>query len=528
MLVTNDIPQAPFGFAYGVYGVGMFAPGEVFPHQSQQARITRYRENRRLFEGQHHDVFEAQNNRLSKTQRDIVYLSVNLPGLICKKSADFLFGEAPQFSSGLNADAPEQKALERIAGENTLSTAAYEMALGAAMRGDSFIKIRYGQEYGGALPSSLDPFRVFIEAQNPEYVFPEPHVNDTKRIAAYHVAFPVVVPDTADREWVLNVESHYPGTILYHSYRMNPERINANGTIDTWRIYAKIDGDTTVNTGVPIPLVVHVPNYALDDSWAGMDDLSEIKSLVDELNNRLSLIAVILDKHSDPAIAIPSGLMETDENGRPVFHVGRDKVFEIMGKDEIIPQYITWDGQLQAAFTEVNLLIDQILTIAEIPSVALGKDNSGTSGSSGLSIKWRMNSLLSKVNRKRGYFDKALRQVMLIAQLLEHVQGNPGYKVTMPKIVFMDGLPDDEMENAQIMNLRTGGQPTLSKKTAIMRLDNLTAEQAAEEMARIDAEQETVDASIFNTPAESGDDPPADEPPADVPPDNDTGGDDDS
>ena len=522
MLITNNPPLPPFGYAYGVYGAGMFAPGEVFPHQSQQARIERYRENRKLFEGQHHEVFEAQNNRLSQTQRDIVYLSVNIPGVICKKSADFLFGEAPQFSSGLKADAPEQKALERLATENTLSITAYELALGAAMRGDSFLKIRWGQEHGGILPASIDPYRVFIEPQNAEYVFPEPHVNDAKRIAAYHVACPEVVPNTSDQEWILNVESHYPGRIVYQSFRMNPERVNSDGLIATWRIYAKIDGGSVVETGVPFPLIVHIPNYALDDSWQGLDDLSELKSLVDELNNRLSLIAVILDKHSDPAIAIPSGLMETDENGRPIFHVGRDKVFEIMGKDEIIPQYIVWDGQLQAAFTEVNLLIDQILTIAEIPSVALGKDNSGTSGSSGLSIKWRMNSLLSKVNRKRGYFDKALKQAMLIAQLLEHAHGTPDYETTRPNILFMDGLPDDEMENATIMNLRTGGKPTLSQKSAIMRLDNLTAEQAAEEMARIDDEQETVDSSIFNkAPADvNADVPPADE----APPEGDIGG----
>lgn len=520
MLITNDPPKTPFGYSYGVYGVDMFAIGETYPHPNHEARITRYRENRKLFSGQHYEVFERQNNRLSRTQRDIVYLSVNLPGLICKKSADFLFGESAQFSSGLNADAPEQKALERIAAENNLGIATYELALGAAIRGDSFMKIRWGQEHGGILPPAIDPFRVFIEAQNPEYVFPETSPNDAKKITVFHVAYPVVVPDTADQDWILNVESHYPGKIIYHQHRMHPERIGDGGTIETWRIYAHIEGMREVETGIPFPLIIHVPNYGLDDSWAGFDDISEMKSLLDELNNRLSLISVILDKHSDPAIAIPSGLLDTDEDGRPVFHVGRDKVFEIMSKDEIVPQYITWDGQLQAAFTQVNLLIDQILTIAEIPSVALGKDNSGTSGSSGLSIKWRMNSLLSKVNRKRGYFDKALKQAMLVAQLLEHAHGKPDYKITRPTIVFMDGLPDDEMENAQIMNLRTGGQPTLSQKTAIMRLDNLTAEQADAELERIKDETEKVDASIFNKPSAGADPPEGD----DEPPEDDTGG----
>jgi hypothetical protein len=487
----------------------MFAVGESFPHPHHEARVARYRANRKLFTGQHYDVFERQNNRMSQTQRDIVYLTVNLPGLICKKSADFLFGENAQYSSGTKADSPEQKALERIGADNNLGITNYELALGAAVRGDSFYKLRWGQEHGGLLPANIDPFRVFVEAQNPEYVFPETSPTDAKRIMVFHVAYPVVVPDTADQEWILNVESHYPGKIIYHQHRMKPERVGENCEIQSWRIYATMDGSTEVNTGVPFPLIIHVPNYGLDDSWEGFDDLSELKPLLDELNNRLSLISVILDKHSDPAMAIPSGLMDTDEDGRPMFHVGRDKVFEIMGKDEIIPQYIVWNGQLESAFSEVNLLVEQILTLAEIPSVALGKDNSGTSGASGLSIKWRMNSLLSKVNRKRAYFERALKQVMLVAQLLEHAHGRPDYKITPPKITFMDGLPDDEMENASIMNLRTGGQATLSQKTAIMRLDGLTAEQADAELERIKDETETVDASIFNK------EPGAEDPPQD-------------
>lgn len=502
MQITNAPPKPVQGYQYGAYGADMFAIGELYPHPHHAPRIQRYRENRKLFEGRHYDVFERQHNRMSKTQRDIVYTAVNLPGLVCKKSADFLFGESAQYSSGGAAATPEQRALERLAADNSLGTTNYELALGAACRGDSFYKVRWGQEFWGVLPPRIDPFRVFIEAQNAEYVFPETSPADANHIIAFHIAYPVVVANTADQDWVLFVESHYPGKIVHHQHRMHPITSAPDGQIINWRIYAEIEGSRAeTTTGIPFLLVVHVPNYSLDDGWHGIDDLSELKPLLDELNNRLSLISVILDKHSDPAMAIPSGLMDSDVDGKPIFHVGRDKIFEIMGKDEIIPQYITWDGQLQAAFTEIDKLIDLILTIAEIPSVALGKDNSGTSGASGLSIKWRMNSLLSKVNRKRGYFDRALKQALLLAQMLEHkMGGKQDYKITRPNIVFQDGLPDDEMENAQIMSIRTGGAATISQHTAIMRLDNLTAEQAKKESKQIKSEADTVDASIFNKP----------------------------
>src|SRR5690606_41979749 len=65
-----------------------------------EERIERYRKNKKLFKGFHYDVFERVHNRLSKNQRNLVYIAVNLPGLICKKSADFLFGESPTYSAG--------------------------------------------------------------------------------------------------------------------------------------------------------------------------------------------------------------------------------------------------------------------------------------------------------------------------------------------------------------------------------------------------------------------------------------------
>ena len=184
--------------------------------------------------------------------------------------------------------------------------------------------------------------------------------------------------------------------------------------------------------------------------------------MFDEINHRISQIANILDKHADPAIAVPAGTMGEDEEGNPVFRVGIDKVFELLGKDDLVPQYITWDGQLQAAFQELEKLIDILLINAEIPSVALGQGDSGTSGSSGLSIKWRMNSLLAKINRKRQYYDKGLKQILYVAQLLEQNRmGVVEYQPTVPKIKFNDGLPDDETEMANVMAIRTAGSQSL-------------------------------------------------------------------
>ncbi|MDF2612552.1 MAG: hypothetical protein K0S71_338 [Clostridia bacterium] len=476
-----------------------FQLGEFFPptQDGHSDRVARYKENKKLFLGKHHEIYKQVQGKES----DLLYVSINLPSIICKKSADFLYGESAQVSAGKRDDSPEQKAIDRIVKDNDLNITNYESSLSNAYRGDAFYKIRWGQNYGGALPEELDPFRAIIENQNAEYVYPEPNLYDANKIEAFHIAVPIQV----DRgKYVLDVESHYSGHIEYGRYTIRPISTDTQGNVDSFTITGIVEGSfTTVLTGVPMPLIVHVPNYSLDDSWQGVDDLSEHKSIFDEINNRISQISQILDKHSDPALAVPSGLLGSDEDGNPTFRVAVNKVFEIMGKDDVMPEYITWNGQLQEAFTELDKLVELLFMMAEIPTVALGKGDSGTSGSSGLAIKWRMNSLLSKINRKRQYYEKALKQVFIVAQLLEHnVGGRSDYEITIPVLRFGDGLPKDELETANIMAIRTKGSQTMSQKTALMIMDGLTEEQADNEIERIKEEQEAAgmfaDPSIFN------------------------------
>jgi hypothetical protein len=504
----------------------MFGIGNYFPPPAHIKRIARYRENKKLFLGDHYDVFERVKKRLSTDQREIIYVSVNMAGLISKKNADLLFGESPVYSSGGEDKSKEQQALERFARDNDLNITNYESALGNSYRGDSFYKIRWGQRYNGQLSKDIDPFRIFIEPQIAEYVYPETDPLNANNINAYHVAYPLLFEDGSilnehdlenlagirkdgrmianGDQWVLYVESHYPGKIVYRQFRMDALSVSVDNEVTDWKIRSEYpDARREVTTGVPFPLIAHVPNYGTGDSWEGLDDLSEIKPLLDELNNRLSLLAVILDKHSDPAMVVPAGSLEDGEDGKPIFHAGRDKVFEVMDKNEVKPEYITWDGQAQACFEEIKFLVDMILTVAEIPPVALGRDNSGTSGSSGLAIKFRMNSLLAKINRKRQYYDRTLRRVLLIAQLLEDTKIDIDYKITDPTIKFKDGLPDDEFEQAQIYSLRLGGKATISQRTALMQLDNLTEEQAEAEIKRMKEETDAeaaVSSSVFNEP----------------------------
>lgn len=477
----------------------LFKTGGVFPPQTHYERIRRYRINKKLYEGHHCDVFK-KNMSIEGRARALLYISINLAGTICKKSADFLFGEDLKILAGNGSKTKEQRAFDRFYEENHLNILLYESALSNAYLGDSFIKVRYGQEYAGELPPEFDEHRVLIETLNPEYVYPETMEWDRGKIKCYHVAVPYHVKK--EDRWVLKVESHYAGKIVYCDYNISPLCYNRDNEVEQFTINGAVEGTATVvATGVNVPLIVHIPNTGSVECWEGKDDLTEHHAILDEINNRLSQISDILDKHANPALAIPAGLLGEDEYGNAQFRVATDKVFEVLGKEDIVPQYITWSSNLNEAFLELDKLVELLLMSAEVPPIVLGKET-GTSGTGSLAIKWQMNSLLSKVNRKRQYYAKGIKQIFYIAQKLEEALGISDYAITIPNLQFQDGLPRDDMEQANIMSIRTNGVKTMSQKTAIMLLNNMTEEQAEQEIDRINEENEsetiTANPDIFN------------------------------
>lgn len=471
----------------------IFVEGDYFPVPEQADRIEKYRRNEKLIKGDHHAIFS------SKHKNDL-YISANFAGLIVRKSADFLLGEKPVISSGKRDGSKEQKMLDRLVSTNNFHRLMYQVALQAAGKGEGFVKIRYGQEYGGAFPESYDPKRIIFEAVNPVKVYPQTSPLDANKVIAYHIAEPIRVEGD---KFHLYVESHFAGRIVYRRFTMVENMTLRNGDIVQFKIKEELpEYFEVVNTGVPVPLVVHVSNFNDGTTWEGQDDVSEHMALFDEINNRLTQVANILDKHADPPLAVPTGLLNVDEEGQPYFNIAVNKVFEVLGKEDIVPQYVTNSNPLiNDAMKELEYTIDYLLATSEIPNMAVGLKDNGTSGNSGLAIKWRMNTLLAKINRKRHFMDDAMKRILMIGQMLEIAVGIADYQLTEPVIKFNDGLPQDETELANRMAIRTNGSQTLSRKTALMLLDGLTEEQADEEIKRIDEEKEAnllADPSIFN------------------------------
>lgn len=499
-----------------------FKPGEQFPPMLDRERISRYKRLRKLFQGRQIEVYERATQLLKDTphaeQLQKLYIAVNLADILATKPADLLVGEPPTFESGLPDDSEQQVALNEYVEENDIVKLMHESAIGNGYRGDAWIKVRYGyrtdyselERRGFPVPPDAE-MEPIIEHINPEFVYPEISRGNVKSFKAVNICtIEYMLTDKTEVPF-LNVERHIPGYIIYERYRI----FEFVGSIDIRygyplqiftigdRVPTGRDQDV-VETGVPHILVHHIPYKSVDDHWEGIGGLEKMETLLAALNDRLVQIDYILWKHSDPTAYGP----DIEGAGARADQLSLGGAYIPLTKEDATPGYMTWDGQLTSAFKELEVLISLIFQMAETPQWLFGTvlgENSGGTGTShtdSASIKARFMPILSKVNRIRTHYDKAIRDALWSCQLLDIAHGDAKFEAVYPKICWKDGIPRNEKEEAEIMQLRTSNKPNLDIKSAIKRLDDLDDQKAQEIMDRITEDEKTingtVDSSIFN------------------------------
>lgn len=503
------------------YTVDAFKPGEQFPPVNAVERIAKYRRMKKLYDGKQAEVYERATALLKDTphnaQLQQLYIAANIADIIATKPADLLVGEAPIFDSGIGDDTPQQAAINNYVEENDLVKLVHESALANGYRGDAWLKVRYDyrQDYSALVAHGLPipddaEMEPIIEHVAADCVFPITSNGNVKKFKSVVIASVEWVVSQKEDIPYLNVEQHLPGFIINERYRLQTFEGGVNSAygypVQLFKIVEKVSDSELTVTGVPHLLVHHVPYKSTDDQWEGKGTLEALETILIAINDRLAQIDYILWKHSDPTAYGPK--LGTQGNARLT-----GTYLEIT-KDDIAPGYMTWNGQLDAAFKELETLIGLAFQIAETPQwlfgTVLGDQNAGGTGTShtdGAAIKARFMPILTKVSRIRTHYDRALRDALYNCQLLDIAHGDADFEAVYPVIHWQDGLPHNEKELAEIMEIRTGGKPTIDVITAIKRMDTLDDIQAAAIVDRIEAdttrEMGTVEPTIFNE--ESGD-----------------------
>lgn len=453
----------------------------VFPYPTEQARLQRYTFNDELFAGEHFAAFKikVQNEHYNKNYAMLKYVAANFAGLISKLSADMLFGEP----SKIKVPDGDQQFINALVDANKLHVQNYESALGNSRHGDALYKLRVGKLNPGDTEST-----VIIEDITPKIYFPHLDPSNVRG-----------EPECKELAWEIKIgtqkylrqELHYPGKIENKLWLLKEGKIGAPADLALLGIK---DLQPEEATGIQESLIVHVPNWKDGSTHFGFDDYADLVPLFYAINNRMTKTENILDKHSDPILALPEGVLDEQGNvKKEAFHM-----FEIPSNDigsTAKPEYIVWNASLESNFSHIEKLIDMLYMFSETTPDAFGMAKEGQGAASGRALKMKMLRTIAKINRKRLYYDAALKQVIYVAQLLakQHKLKVDGVALTKapvyPEIDWKDGIPVDSYEAVQEEQVRIESGTT-SKKQAIMRLDDVdedTAEKTLKEIKDEDA-----------------------------------------
>jgi hypothetical protein len=441
--------------------------GKPWPPPSEKERLQRYQQNKLLFEGKHELVYKDWVRLLREDQRATLEIILNWPKRLSTLFADLLLGETPRITAG-DEGSPEQTALNRIITDNGLHNVAYEVALDVSRFGVGLFKVRYDG-------------RAIIEGQPPAVWFPVTKPDNIKETVAHVLAW---IWDEEHAGILGNKKIQHLKTEIHERGRITiAEYIVRDGKI------AQQVSEEIQNTGVNEFLLVPVNNVVTTDRITGLDDYSDLDTIIQELEIRIAQISRILDKHADPNMYGPETALEQDQKTGQWIFKGGGKFFPV-NTGEQPPGYVTWDGQLEAAFKQIDLLMEQLYILSETSAAAFGQLKSGLA-ESGSALRRLMMAPLAKVNRIRLRFDPALRKVLQLASALEVAQGMPkAVKLADADIhiAWQDGLPDDEMEQTQIETQRMSANLT-SLESALRRLDDLEGTALEEEVQRIRSQQ---------------------------------------
>jgi hypothetical protein len=447
-----------------------------FPPESEKTRLSDYKYYEKLFLGNHFDAFsiKVDSQNYNKAYAMLRYVTVNFAGLISKVVADFLFSEPPSFTT----EDGHQEFIDALVHENNLHTQNYESALSNSYKGDALYKIRIGPRF-----NAEDESTIIIEDIKPDIYFP--HLDGMNIKAKPQIEELAWVFEHAEKKY-LRKEIHKTGKIINEIYEIKEEEIGL-----------KIEDFDSVGMGHLIPeeetgidrnLLVHVPNWKTGDRYFGISDYKDLDSIFYAINNRMSKTDNILDKHSDPILMLPEGIL--DEEGK----VRREKLHMIEVPDGAVgatkgkPEYIVWNASLENAFKEVEKLVEFMFMVSETSPDILGMGQGKSD--SGRALKLKILRTIAKAARKKLYYDRALKEVLYISQLLakKHNIKVGGIKLNgepvVPDIGWMDGLPIDNSEQIddEVKRVDAG---LSSAKEAIMRIDGIDEDTAIKKAKEI-------------------------------------------
>lgn len=466
----------------------------AFPKAADRPRLSAYEHYDQLYYGDHYRAFAIKAEKgFTDKYAQLRYISANFAGLLSRVMADMMFGETITFDC---KDKQNQKFIDNLIDDNHLIAQLYESELANSRRGDTVFKLRVGPADNNPSTEST----VIIEEIPASIYFPTLDAGASRNKPQDDVLMWTFVQNSST---FLHKETHRPGYIFHEifSYDPNKQQIIAALPVEDFGFVP------TEETKVDDSLIFHIPNVR-DGQFFGTSDYKDLEQLFFALNNRITKIDNILDKHSDPILAVPPGVI--DETGK----VRKEalNMFEVDNENPGFnkPEYIVWNANMEFAFKEIDKIIDMLYMFSGVAPASTGysSDQQGGQAESGRALKFKLLATIRKRNQKIIYYDIAVKEMLETAMDLAKawnlkVDGEGvGADSEKPSINWGDGVLNDttEMIDEEIKRVEAG---ISSRADSISRLDGISPDDAAKKVKEIDKE-DAIQVPSLEKPAAPG------------------------
>lgn len=426
--------------------------GLRWPPEAEKTRLTLYKQNENLFDGNHTAVYTGLLRLFHENaaEHQKIVMCLNWHRRLSTLWPDLLIGELPE----IKVSEGNQKAIDQLLIDTGMWPETYKALIDTSRFGTGPLKA-YMDEAGLPHALAVAPSRWF------------PVVDSSGKVIEHLLAWQV--------DKTLNCEIHRKGEIETRTYQIIDGKIASEATD------IEINKEAKETYGIDDYLLVPLCNLTTTTNQWGIDDYTSLDPIIKRLETRLTRLGRILDAHSEPAMGVPEDAVTRNPETGEMHYDTNLRIFP-MGEGQKPPQYITWDGQLSASFQEIAFLMDQLYALSETCPQAFGQSVSGTA-ESGTSLRLRMMAPLKRVERLRLNIDPAMKKMVWLLAKLSDIQIDP----KEISINWKDGLPEDNYQQSQIeMNDVTSG--ITSKKAAAMRRYGWTEEQVDADQLQIKEE----------------------------------------
>lgn len=507
-----------------LYNYEWLRSGKIFPPLEEAPRIERYKQNAALFDGDHFsdpslrtrgshgelpvNVYLKCASRISKVIgnfEDVVSFPtlLNYQRLMSLKMADLVCGEYPTISG---VTSQENAVIKDVRDTSDFDAKLYATAIDVSRYGDAIWRMYRGWD-------DQDTFTCW----DPTQWFPIIAQDGTNTIKAHCLCWREnLSEDPMKPDWRLNVQIHRCDPEGFGNYEQKIYHMTPDGITIGKEIASKL-----VPTGFDRCAIFHIRAFAVTNSVYGYDDYMPVDSILAEIMARVGQISAILDKHADPNITGPVSMLTVDSiTGE--YHLKTGKFYATSAGEEQ-PKYMTWDGQLSAAFKQLEFLINQMYILSEMGAAVLGgQDGSGTA-ISGTAMRFKMVNPLAKARRIANSLTRPVRQLFssLSAEAEVPEESPEQAPVSVPgatpevqpevpvaevlelpipyrriSVFWADGLPDDPRENIENCKLASGATKLMPLETAIMEFFGRSNEEALRWIAALRAESAANQAAL--------------------------------